>query len=142
MTSWKSILGLLSLLMASGALADRVPPGNDDAIAERLAPFGEVCRSGEECAQAVAGNGAGAEGTMGGEQVYNQFCNACHSAGVAGAPVLGDPQVWQPRIAKGMDTLWEHTLNGFNAMPAKGTCMNCSDEELRAALDYMVEQAQ
>jgi cytochrome c5 len=41
-----------------------------------------------------------------------------------------------------MDTLWDHTLNGLNAMPAKGTCMNCSDEELRAAMEHMVEAAQ
>jgi cytochrome c5 len=56
--------------------------------------------------------------------------------------VLGNAAAWEPRLAKGMDTLWEHTVNGFNAMPPKGTCMSCSDEELRAAMDYMVEEAQ
>jgi cytochrome c5 len=56
--------------------------------------------------------------------------------------VLGDAAAWQPRIDKGMDTLWQHTLNGLNAMPPKGTCMACSDEELRAAMDHMVGQVQ
>ena len=85
---------------------------------------------------------ATASGPLTGEQVYNQFCFACHAAGVAGAPLLGDAAAWAPRIAQGLDVLWEHTLNGINAMPAKGTCMSCSDEELRASMDYMVEAAQ
>jgi cytochrome c5 len=139
--SLKVLFGLMAILASLGAMAQQVPPGSDDEIRERLRPFGQLCRPGDECA-AGAAMAAAPGGTMSGEQVYNQFCGTCHLAGVAGAPVLGDTAAWQPRIAQGMDTLWDHTLNGINAMPPKGTCMACSDDDLRAALDYMVEQAQ
>lgn len=143
----KRIIGLaaasVSLLMLSlGAqtvTAEVVPPGSDDEISARLQPFGDLCRAGEDCGQAAA---AVASGPLSGEAVYNQFCVACHSAGVGGAPILGAADAWAPRIAQGNDTLWDHTINGINAMPPKGTCMSCSDEELRGAMDYMVSQAQ
>lgn len=145
-------LSVLTLCFAASAAADRVPPGTDEQIRERLQPFGQLCRAGEDCGAGgqasqgstpAAGDMASAGGgAMSGEQVYNQFCGTCHNAGVAGAPVLGDGEVWESRLAKGMDTLWDHTLNGFNAMPAKGTCMGCSDEELRNALDYMVAEVE
>ena len=75
-----------------------------------------------------------------GQTVYKTACFACHDAGVAGAPKLGDKAAWAPRIAKGNDALYSALQNGLNAMPPKGTCMNCSDDELKAVLDYMVEQ--
>ena len=145
-------LSVLTLSFAASAAADRVPPGTDAEIRERLQPFGQLCRAGEDCgaggqvsqgsAPAAGDMASAGGGAMSGEQVYNQFCGTCHNAGVAGAPVLGDGAAWESRLAKGMDTLWDHTLNGFNAMPAKGTCMSCSDEELRNALDYMVAEVE
>jgi len=145
-------LSVLALCLAVPAAADRVPPGTDDQIRERLQPFGALCRAGDDCGSGAAAAQGGAPaagdmasaagGAMSGEQVYNQFCGTCHNAGVAGAPVLGEAAAWESRLAKGMDTLWDHTLNGFNAMPAKGTCMGCSDEELRSALDYMVAEVE
>ncbi|MEQ8860612.1 MAG: c-type cytochrome [Pseudomonadales bacterium] len=141
------LIAAMTALFATAALADRVPPGTEDQIRERLAPFGQLCRPGDPCTggtgaapAAAAPAMAAAGGARSGEAVYNQFCGTCHNIGVAGAPMLADAEAWQPRIAKGMDTLWDHTLNGINAMPAKGTCMNCSDDELRGALDYMVGQ--
>ena len=56
--------------------------------------------------------------------------------------MFGDAAAWEPRVAKGLDELMASTVNGINAMPAKGTCMNCSDDELSAAVDYMIEQTQ
>ena len=88
---------------------------------------------------------AGAAGTALAEepqQIYSTYCQACHAAGVAGAPKLGDTEAWAPRIEKGMDTLVDHVVNGFNAMPPKGTCMSCSEEDLKATVDYMVGQSQ
>ena len=66
---------------------------------------------------------------------------ACHTTGAAGAPVIGDAAAWAPRIEKGIDTLIDHAINGFNAMPAKGGCSNCPDEEITAAVEHMVEQS-
>ncbi len=116
-----------------------IPPGTDEEIAERIKPVGGVLRVGDA---GGADAGPAASGPLSGEQVYTQFCGVCHAAGVGGAPLLGDPGQWQPRIDKGMDALMASTLNGLNAMPPKGTCMNCSDEELGAAVDYMLSQVQ
>ena len=124
-------------LIAQTVTADLVPPGSEDDIRARLQPFGNLCRAGEDCGQAAA---AVASGPLSGEAVYNQFCFACHATGVGGAPMLGAADAWAPRLAQGLDPLWDHTLNGSNAMPAKGTCMSCSDDELRGAMDYMVGQ--
>jgi cytochrome c5 len=133
-------ISFLALSLATGNVAaDVVPPGPDDEIRSRLQPFGELCRAGEDCGQAAA---TVASGPLSGEAVYNKFCFACHAAGVGGAPMLGAADAWAPRIAQGLDTLWQHTLNGINAMPAKGTCMSCSDDELRGAMEYMIGQAQ
>ncbi|HUT41390.1 MAG TPA: c-type cytochrome [Gammaproteobacteria bacterium] len=75
-----------------------------------------------------------------GEQIYKSSCQVCHAAGVAGAPKAGDKAAWAPRIAKGNNALLSSVMNGLNAMPPKGACMTCSDDELRAALQYLVDQ--
>ena len=75
-----------------------------------------------------------------GEKIYQTTCHLCHATGVAGAPKLGDKEAWAPRIAKGMDALLSSVTNGLNAMPPKGTCMTCSEDDLRAAVQFMVDQ--
>jgi cytochrome c5 len=75
-----------------------------------------------------------------GQKIYQASCQACHAAGVAGAPKLGDKDAWAPRIAKGNDAMLSSIMNGFKAMPPKGGCMSCSEDELRAAMEYMLEQ--
>ena len=80
---------------------------------------------------------------MSGEQVFKKHCFACHMTGAANAPKIGDAEAWAPRIAKGMDALVLAAINGIpnTAMPAKGTCTSCSEEELQAAIDFMVQQS-
>jgi cytochrome c5 len=133
----------LFVLLAQGAVA--APAGTDAEIRSRIAPIGNLrtAESGEqeaggEAEQEVALTEAAAEGTLSGEEVYNTYCTACHAAGVAGAPKYGDAEAWEPRLAKGMETLYQSTYNGLNIMPPRGTCSQCSDEELRNAVDYMV----
>ena len=75
-----------------------------------------------------------------GQNIYQKSCHASHAAGIAGAPKLGDKAAWAPRIAKGNDALFSSVKNGLKAMPPKGTCMTCSEDELRAAVEYMVGQ--
>ena len=79
--------------------------------------------------------------TVDGKQIYQQSCVACHSTGAAGAPKTGDKAAWSDRIAKGNDALFSTVKNGLNAMPPKGTCADCSDEELKAAIEYMLSQS-
>jgi cytochrome c5 len=68
---------------------------------------------------------------------YNKTCVACHASGAAGAPKFGNAADWAPRLAKGSDKLLVSTKNGLNAMPPKGLCMDCSDAEFKALIQYM-----
>ncbi|MCX7065923.1 MAG: c-type cytochrome [Proteobacteria bacterium] len=131
----KQILALITFLVAGLAFADRVPPGTNDEISARLKPAGQLCKAGEACGQATAAASGGA--ARSGEAVYNQFCFACHGTGVGGAPKLHNAAEWTPRLAKGDDAIWTSLTKGLNAMPAKGTCMNCTDDELKASVAYM-----
>jgi len=133
----KKLLAVVTLCAAVVAIAARVPPGTDAEMRARTQPVGELCKAGEACGQTTAAASGGQ--ARSGEEIYNQFCFACHNTGVGGAPVHGDASQWAPRIAKGEDALWQSLNNGLNAMPPKGTCMNCSDEELHAVLAYMTE---
>ncbi|KXF82658.1 c-type cytochrome [Enterovibrio coralii] len=127
-----SAVTALSLITAAHA-ADM----SEEAIAERIAPVGSVYLDGEA---PVVETAAAPSGPRTGETIYNTFCMACHTTGVAGAPKIGDAAAWEPRIAQGRDILNNHAINGFNGMPAKGTCMDCSDDEIIATIDYMLEQ--
>jgi len=79
---------------------------------------------------------------MSGEQVYNSSCQNCHATGAAGSPKLDDVVNWKPRIAKGVDALYQSAIMGVpaTAMMPKGTCRKCTDDELRAAVDFMVSK--
>ena len=72
---------------------------------------------------------------------YTKTCAVCHTAGVAGAPKLGDKAAWASRINSGVDALLASVSAGKGAMPPKGTCMDCSEADLKAALEYMVSQS-
>ncbi|MFT5888736.1 MAG: cytochrome c5 [Zhongshania sp.] len=69
---------------------------------------------------------------------YIQSCYGCHSAGAAGAPRSGDIAAWSPRLTKGMDALLTNTVNGINSMPPRGMCMDCSDEDFRALITFLI----
>lgn len=75
-----------------------------------------------------------------GKGIYDAACFVCHSSGVAGAPKFGDKAAWAPYIETGLDAMLQVAISGKGAMPPRGTAMNASDEELRAAILYMVEQ--
>lgn len=81
-----------------------------------------------------------------GEKVYKQTCALCHAAGVAGAPKLKDVEDWGPRLAQGMDTVYAHAIDGFTGqkgmMPPRGGGMSLTDDEVKAAVDYMVATVQ
>jgi cytochrome c5 len=105
--------------------------GSTDDIKARIKPVGSLHIAGAQAETAAA------SGPRSGADVYSKSCLACHSVGVMGAPKMGDAADWTPRLSKGLDTLLSHAINGFNAMPPKGTCGNCSDEEIKAAIEHM-----
>ncbi|WP_293268277.1 c-type cytochrome [Neptunomonas sp.] len=74
-----------------------------------------------------------------GEEVYKTKCFVCHDFGVAGAPKAGDTAAWASRVAKGADALLVTAKSGIAAMPPKGTCMDCTDAELTAAIEHMTK---
>lgn len=122
-----------ALTFSAAALASDISQTEYDAIAERIKPVGDVYLAGAEPVKAEP------TGPRDGASVYGTFCIACHASGVNGAPKTGDAADWAPRIAQGKDVLTNHAIQGFNAMPAKGTCMDCSDDEIIAAIDHMIE---
>ncbi len=73
--------------------------------------------------------------------IYQQACFACHASGVANSPKLGDAAAWAPRIATGMDALLNTALNGKGAMPPKGGNMSLSEAQIKAVVEYMVENS-
>jgi cytochrome c5 len=94
---------------------------------------------------ALMGAAATANAEDAGEKTYKMACFACHGTGAAGSPKFGDKAAWKDRIAKGMDTLHQHALKGFQGtsgvMPPKGGRTDLSDADVMAAVDYMVSNA-
>jgi len=111
----------------------------EEDVKNRLQPIGKVCMQGDPCAASAV---ATVSSTRDGLTVYNQGCLACHTTGAGGAPLIGDAGVWAERLTKGLDTLYNHAFNGFNTMPAKGVCSDCSMDEIKLAVDYIIEQSQ
>lgn len=74
-----------------------------------------------------------------GQAVYEASCKACHIKGLMGAPLMSDKAVWGPRIEKGIDALTATVIKGKPPMPPRGACVDCSDADIRAAVEYMVE---
>lgn len=74
-----------------------------------------------------------------GEQVYANVCTICHQDGKVGAPLIGDDAGWKMRVdTQGLPALYRHAINGYNKMPPKGACVTCSDNDIKAAVDYLI----
>jgi len=140
------LLYVLARIIASGTQEQHVitDPVNQAVVAERIAPVAKVAVAGQDnSALAPVQQAAAAPAAeLGGEEVFNMACMACHGAGVAGAPKYGDKAAWAPRIAKGADTLHKHALEGFQGtagfMPPKGGRVDLADKSILNAVDYMV----
>jgi cytochrome c5 len=72
------------------------------------------------------------------DAILNQYCNVCHLTGWNGAPLNGDADDWQPRLSTGFDSLFKNAKQGINNMPPLGTCLDCTDAELEAAIRKML----
>jgi len=148
-------LAFIAVMMVVFYVVANFAGSNDEAdakmresqVAEVTAPVGEVTAVGEETEEAVA-DAAGSE-TSGdvGKTVYDGLCVNCHGipAMASMIPQTGDEAAWEARLAKGTDVLYENAINGFTGdmgmMPARGSNPALSDDEVKAAVDYMVAQA-
>ncbi|MDH3947735.1 MAG: c-type cytochrome [Gammaproteobacteria bacterium] len=103
-----------------------------ESIEKLIAPIGQVNTG------AVA---PAAAGPVDGKAIYDQACFACHGTGAAGAPKFGDSGAWSARIGQGMDTLNDHALNGFKAMPPRGGRADLDDDSVKAAVKYIVDNS-
>ena len=120
--------------------------GSGSSVAGRIKPIAQVnIASAETQREPVKSAAAAPPASRNGQQVYQTTCVACHDAGIAGAPKLGDKGQWAKHVAKGLDTLYASALNGVQgsagAMPAKGGNPALSNAEVRAAVDYMVARS-
>jgi cytochrome c5 len=140
------VLVAAKLIGASGSSAEK-STAQIRMAEQRIQPVGKV-RLKSAPAQAIPVAAAAAADTAGaaqdtqdtGTRVYNSSCQACHAAGVAGAPKVGDSAAWGPRIAQGIQALYAAGLNGKGPiMLPKGGNPDLSDEEVKAAVDYMVK---
>ncbi|CAH1746987.1 Cytochrome C [Thauera humireducens] len=135
------LASVLSVLLAacggqdSGGSAGSAPAPTAAAPAAAPAP-----------APAAPAPVAAAPANAAGESVYKKTCALCHSSGVAGAPIPGNKDEWGPRIAQGNDTLYKHAIEGFTGekgmMPARGGAATLSDDDVKAAVDFMVAKSQ
>ena len=133
---------LLSSVFAAGlAVASAGSNVSDDTVESRLKPVGHICMEGQVCAAAPTVASSTDSGPRSGQVVFATKCMSCHATGAAGAPKLGDVAAWSPRVAQGLEQLYTHAINGFNGMPAKGLCFDCSDDEIKGAVNYMVDNS-
>ena len=130
MTSLVLAVSLTVLLAACGKQESAAPEASAPAVPEAAAP--------------AATEPAMAEPTQG-KSVFNKTCAMCHAVGAAGAPKPGDQADWAPRIAQGVEVLYKHALEGYTGakgvMPARGGAATLADDEVKAAVDYMVAQS-
>ncbi len=117
------------------------PTESKKSVEQRIKPVGEIVKFDGAPPPVAAAVATVAVKAKSGEEVYNGACVACHGAGIAGAPKTGDKGLWAPRIAQGVNTLYDHAIKGFKAMPAKGGQVALSDDEVKAAVDYQVAKS-
>jgi cytochrome c5 len=130
-----TLIVLISQLVTSGPRTERGAQNEDGRILERIQPVGTV----------VLAEAGGPKGNLTGQQVFEQVCTACHGAGIAGAPKVGDAAAWKARIAEGEATLFKHAIGGFQGktgmMPPKGGNADLADVEVERAVVYMANKS-
>lgn len=132
-------LGLLLIIfpLSIGATTD---PDREE-IEQRIKPIGRVHIEKPKTQMAISAPEAPAISAPAGQVIYEQRCMVCHRDGVAGAPKFRDEASWKARLAgRDIDALVASAIKGKNAMPPKGTCQECSDSDIKVAIEYMVPQ--
>ena len=140
--------GLLTMIIAASVVPSAsasqtgVDPMVQAAINARIKPVAQLNIGGAAATPATAAPiVVTSAGTANGKSVYSKTCFACHATGAAGSPKFGDKVAWKPRIAKGIPTLLNHAMHGFNAMPAKGGNSSLDEASIKAAIIYMTSNS-
>ncbi len=135
--------------LTAGTITERVRDERNAMVqtgASELQPVGQITVGDQSETSTQTTQVAAAATAIDGAGIYQGACMACHAAGIAGAPRVGDAAAWTDRIAQGTDTLYSHAIEGFQGkagmMPAKGGNMGLSDDEVKAAVDHMLAQSQ
>ncbi|WKB55415.1 c-type cytochrome [Eleftheria terrae] len=127
--------GLLTCVLAAAAMLAACGQKEEPAAATTAPAAEPAATPAPAAAPAVAENPVG-------KKVYGNVCSMCHSAGVAGAPKPGDEADWSARASQGKEQLYKHAIEGFTGakgqMPARGGSASLSDDDVKAAVDYMV----
>ena len=118
-----------------------------ESVEQRLQPVARIAVAGQDNSalkiESAGPPAAAAALPENGTAAYETACSACHGAGIAGAPKVGDKAAWGPRIAQGKETLYNHAIHGFNGkagvMPAKGGRVDWPDDLIKQAVDHIVE---
>ena len=129
----------LLLILFTGLVLSLGASEAKKSIEKRIAPVGSVCIQGEDCGTESAAIIVASSGGRNGEEVYSGAGATCHNIGLAGAPKFADATSWGSRPDKGIEALTASVKNGLNGMPAMGLCMDCSDDELTAAVQHMLD---
>lgn len=154
------VLGILAAMIIIFLIAARIIGIDDEAaaaqrteqVSENTRPVGQVRTEGEveaepEAAPAIVPTAVEVAEVDVGKSVYSGLCFSCHGTGLPGIPQFGDQAAWADRIAKGKELLYERALKGFTGssgimMPPKGGNPALNDDEVKAAVDYMVANSQ
>ena len=108
----------------------------DSALLDRIKPLGEVRI---DSGIVVATSESSEKAERSGEEIYSANCQGCHSSGVMGSPKYASLEDWAPRIDLGLEKLTLSAIAGKGGMPARGTCMDCSDNEIKLTVQYMLD---
>ena len=132
------VIAILSNIFASSVTNDFYDRAKEKAISERIAPSDKINLASNPTFKTTVIEVASSKS---GKDVYNSVCMSCHMSGAAGAPITGESDQWSSRLAKGNPTLYSNAINGIGVMPAKGGLMSLSEDEVKLAVDYMIDQS-
>ncbi|MDA9801979.1 c-type cytochrome [Candidatus Pseudothioglobus singularis] len=108
----------------------------ENSVLERIKPVGEVRI---DTSTQVASVEIVETAERSGEEIYNSKCAGCHSSGVMGSPKFASLEDWAPRVDLGLEKLTLSAIAGKGGMPAKGTCMDCTDNDIKITVQYMLD---
>ena len=132
------IITILSKVFASSVTNDNYDAVKEKATEERLLSSEKINLASNPTFKTEV---IEVSSTKSGKDIYNSVCMSCHMSGAAGAPITGKVDQWSARIAKGSNTLYDNAINGIGVMPAKGGLMSLSDDDVKLAVDYMIDQS-